>query len=139
MRAIFMAVWMGVGGAAWAGDAASAADAGGCEAGQHLLTLPDGAALCVSATTVGVSAPGPALPTTVIGPAIGWVDGALVRFVADAHTALPYGHTLGGFVALAPGVDRAGRCDGQALSVRLDGMAVTSASDFRGAPRLPAR
>lgn len=133
MRVISLVVLWGVAGAAWAGDAPASEPEDGCGPDRVLRTLADGMELCVSTrTSVAAVAPsGPTLSTTVVGPAIAWRDASATvhgsgRPVADVHTALPYGHTVGGFVALAPGLDQAGRYDGQALSVWLDGVPLMS-------------
>ncbi len=142
MKLFFLFGALAASGAAWAGDP-PAADEAGCEPGYDSMTLADGGSLCVATvpTVCGLSAPSPELPTTVVGPAIAWSDsgGWFGRFWVDTRTALPYGHTVGGFVALVPGLDQSGRYDGQALSVRLDGMQLMSPTDLASLPRLPTR
>lgn len=148
MKPFFLVGALGVSGAAWAGDepaadAPAVDDADGCEPGYDSMTRPEGLSLCVAThpTSIGLVDPGPALPTTVLGPAIGWTaDSEWFLGVPDSKDrALPYGHTVGGFVALAPGLDHAVRYDGQALSVRLDGMTLMSPTAPAALPRLPTR
>lgn len=112
-------------GSAWAGE-----PPGACLPDQLPVHLAEGAIRCVT-PLIEFGAP--------IGRAMNaqrcvWSDAWTSSYLAD----VPGTTTLTGLLRLTPGLDRGLRWDGQALSVRLDGVLLVGASELLAAqPPMP--